>query len=245
MSVLRAYAAASGAERKAVSIAEVATVIGIHVGSVSNCNPFFYDLGLLGREGSLYRPVESVIEYANSYEWDEGIAAHKLASMFSDSWFAKILIPKLSFRALTKDEAVKYLADESKASPEYKDQLSLLLEYLAATGVIAIEGNSVSKGPNFRGAAREASGHPAPDASLNVTPPIPPRPVSEYHPFIEGLLKTLPKPETDWTLGARAKWLQAAANIFELIYTDDNGLDSKTLKVELLATNQTKSGGGQ
>lgn len=40
----------------------------------------------------------------------------------------------------------------------------------------------------------------------------------EYHPFIQGLLDTLPEPNTNWTVEGRAKWLQAAANIFDLIY---------------------------
>lgn len=38
------------------------------------------------------------------------------------------------------------------------------------------------------------------------------------HPFIHGLLDTLPEPQTNWTVEGRAKWLQAAANIFDLIY---------------------------
>ena len=38
------------------------------------------------------------------------------------------------------------------------------------------------------------------------------------HPFIQGLLDTLPEPQTNWTMEGRAKWLQAAANIFDLIY---------------------------
>lgn len=41
------------------------------------------------------------------------------------------------------------------------------------------------------------------------------------HPFIQGLLDTLPAPNSTWTVEGRAKWLQAAANIFELIYTGD------------------------
>lgn len=54
-----------------------------------------------------------------------------------------------------------------------------------------------------------------------------PSPVPEYrspvdaggrHPFIQGLLDTLPEPQTNWTMEGRAKWLQAAANIFDLIY---------------------------
>lgn len=41
---------------------------------------------------------------------------------------------------------------------------------------------------------------------------------SEFHPFIQGLLATLPKPETEWPAAERAKWLQTAASIFGLIY---------------------------
>lgn len=45
------------------------------------------------------------------------------------------------------------------------------------------------------------------------------------HPFIEGLLKTLPTPETDWPITQRMKWLQTAAGIFGLIYTGDEGTE--------------------
>jgi hypothetical protein len=38
------------------------------------------------------------------------------------------------------------------------------------------------------------------------------------HPFIQGLLQTLPEPGTDWNAAARADWLTAAATMFKLIY---------------------------
>jgi len=44
---------------------------------------------------------------------------------------------------------------------------------------------------------------------------------SGMHPFIRGLLGALPEPETLWTIEGRAKWLQAAANIFDLMYKGD------------------------
>jgi hypothetical protein len=43
---------------------------------------------------------------------------------------------------------------------------------------------------------------------------------TNYHPFIQGLLGTLPAANTQWPVEARKKWLQAAENIFGLIYTD-------------------------
>jgi hypothetical protein len=49
--------------------------------------------------------------------------------------------------------------------------------------------------------------------------------VSGFHPFIQGLLDTLPEPATNWTVEGRAKWLQAAANIFDLIYKGSGQID--------------------
>lgn len=51
--------------------------------------------------------------------------------------------------------------------------------------------------------------------------------LSSLHPFIQGLLKTLPEPETEWKAADRAKWLQTAANIFDLIYKGDGGIEVK------------------
>jgi len=45
------------------------------------------------------------------------------------------------------------------------------------------------------------------------------------HPFIQGLLQTLPHPQTEWHAADRAKWLQTAANIFDLIYKGEGGVE--------------------
>jgi len=37
-------------------------------------------------------------------------------------------------------------------------------------------------------------------------------------PLIRGLVARLPKPDTDWPLEERAKWLRTAASIFALVY---------------------------
>jgi hypothetical protein len=43
------------------------------------------------------------------------------------------------------------------------------------------------------------------------------------HPLAQGLLKALREPESEWPSGARKKWLQTAAHIFDLIYKGDGG----------------------
>jgi|SRR6185437_6411553 len=51
------------------------------------------------------------------------------------------------------------------------------------------------------------------------------------HAFIKGLLDKLPQPETDWPVSGRIKWLQTAANIFDLMYTTSTG-SSKDIEVK-------------
>jgi hypothetical protein len=53
----------------------------------------------------------------------------------------------------------------------------------------------------------------------------------QYHPFIQGLLQTLPEPNTEWQLSARKKWLQSALSIFDVIYKSQD--DEQTLTVRL------------
>jgi hypothetical protein len=53
----------------------------------------------------------------------------------------------------------------------------------------------------------------------------------ELHPFIQGLIEELPEPKSDWPFDERRKWLQAASNIFDLIYKSE---DSKVaLRIEV------------
>jgi hypothetical protein len=48
----------------------------------------------------------------------------------------------------------------------------------------------------------------------------------QLHPLVQGLLSTLPDPDVGerWTLEMRVKWLQTAANIFDLIYTNEGDI---------------------
>jgi hypothetical protein len=58
----------------------------------------------------------------------------------------------------------------------------------------------------------------------------------QYHPFIEGLLQTLPEPGTLWTVEGRAAWLLAAAQNFTLIYKGEG-------KIDVHVAGVTKGGG--
>jgi hypothetical protein len=46
----------------------------------------------------------------------------------------------------------------------------------------------------------------------------------DHDPLIVGLFQKLPEPEEDWPATARLKWLQTAANVFDLLYKGDGGI---------------------
>lgn len=227
MAGIRGYAAASGPERRAVGNRDVGVIVQIHENTISICNPFFQDIGLLLKEGQKNRPSDEVADYAQAYEWDTEKAAQKLAPVFRRAWFSTALIPKLTFRSLSKEEAITFLANEAKAPKEFKARLELLLDYLKATGIVQYDGVTVSLGPqardngeNVASPARQNVEITLPAGSLNMQSSAPV--TSNLHPFIKGLIDKLPEPDTNWPLEDRVKWLSTAANIFDLMYKNDD-----------------------
>lgn len=54
-----------------------------------------------------------------------------------------------------------------------------------------------------------------------------------FHPFIEGLLQKLPPAEAEWPRDERKRWLQTAANIFDLMYTAGANDGGTSISVEI------------
>ena len=59
------------------------------------------------------------------------------------------------------------------------------------------------------------------------------------HPLIEGLLKELPAPQSEWTTEDRKKWLEMASTIFNVIYKDSD--DSRGSLRVVVEKNSAKS----
>ncbi len=70
--------------------------------------------------------------------------------------------------------------------------------------VLTLQATVVEEEPRF---------HPP---TVPQSPPPPAAPT--YHPFIEGLLKTLPGDGNEFPVERRVKWLELAANAFDMIY---------------------------
>jgi hypothetical protein len=202
-------------------------------------------LSLLNKEGQKSRPSDEVADYAQAYEWDSERAAHKLAPIFRKAWFGIALIPKLTFRPINKDEATTFLANEAKAPKEYKANLEIILDYLKVSGVIQFDGANYTLGPNARDVNENGNAVGRPIGVIEVTPPNAtssgngmPSGIAPMHPFIKGLIDKLPEPDSNWSLIDRAKWLATAANIFDLMYKDEDllgisvAVEANTLSVK-------------
>jgi hypothetical protein len=180
LDILRAWAAASGPLGKPVTNNAVAEIVKMQASTVSMANAFFSSVGLLNRTESGYIPSQEVLAFLRNYEWSPETAAQKLAPVIAKAWFATELLSKLSFGPLTEDECIQDLADASAAGPDYRSQLRILLEYLAAAGLVQRDGNLVKKG-NVDMAAASA-------AATNETPPPTPKQDSQA----QDLAKAMP-----------------------------------------------------
>lgn len=60
----------------------------------------------------------------------------------------------------------------------------------------------------------------------------------DYHPFVEGLLQTMPEPGTLWAIEGRAAWLEAAANVFKLMYEGEGKIKISAESEKNTATDQ-------
>jgi hypothetical protein len=180
LDILRAWAAASGPLGKAVTNNDVADIVKMQASTVSMANAFFSSIALLTKTEAGYIPSQEVLAFLRNYEWSPETAAQKLAPVISKAWFAQELLNKLAFGPLTEDECIQDLADASTAGPDYRGQLRLLLEYLAASGLIQRDGNQVKKG-NVNMTAASA-------AATNETPPPMPKPENQT----QDLSKTMP-----------------------------------------------------
>ncbi len=146
LDILRGWAAASGPAGKVVTNNAVADIVKMQASTVSLANAFFVSSGLIVKTEGGSIPCPEVAAFLRAYEWSPETAAQKLAPILQKTWFAEELLSKLAFGPMTENEAVQDLADAAKAAPEYRGQLRILLDYLAAAGLIQRDGNQLKKG---------------------------------------------------------------------------------------------------
>jgi hypothetical protein len=159
LDILRAYAIAFEANGgKAVKNDDVATIVKMAASTLPHANSFFGEIGLLTRIEGGYTPSQDVMNFHQAYAWRPDTAAHKLAPTLRAAWFGQALLPRLSFRTMDEGEAIAVLAEASGATPDYKSQLVLTLNYLETAGLIERDGGIVKA--TKQSSAQESSSAP-------------------------------------------------------------------------------------
>ena len=134
--ILRAMSVANNNQGGAVSIKVVASIQSMHPNSISMCNPFFIEAGLITKQGHKFIPCKEVIDYAKSMEWDSDFAAHKLAPLIKNTWFANVVLLRLQMKPIKEKDAIRALAEESNSATKFKSQLVMLIDYLEFSGLL-------------------------------------------------------------------------------------------------------------
>lgn len=142
---LLSYGLESRSGEASVRIEQVAKAVGIHPSTVSLCNPFFADVGLLHKTGrGIFLPSSEVLAMASAHGWDEVRAPEKLAPLLRNSWAAQALEPKARLNPINIDDGIQLLAESIGAAPEHKQGISMVLDYLEAARVISRQDGKLS-----------------------------------------------------------------------------------------------------
>src|SRR5690348_12696847 len=146
LDLLRAYAAIASSTGRGVSNKAVADVAKMADSTASLANAFFTDVGFLQRGDGGLVPAAEVVSYYRAHQWNPDGASTKLAPILTNTWFGKVLLPKVSFRPIEESEAVNDLADAAAAGPELEAKLRMLIEYLEAGGLVQRDGTLLRAG---------------------------------------------------------------------------------------------------
>jgi hypothetical protein len=144
LDILRAHAIESNEGEKAATNIKIGEFVGMSHGTVSLANPFFVDVGLLVKSNGSHLPSREVIEFSRATQWGDEQAGHKLAPRLREAWFGKSILRRLSFKpTMDEDEALRQLAQDASAPPEYRAQVALLLAFLEVAGLIERDGSQI------------------------------------------------------------------------------------------------------
>jgi hypothetical protein len=116
MDILRACTAINVNSGRVVSNAEIGEIVGMKASTVSLANPFLASSNLLQKAKGGHFPSAEALSFHRAWEWTPETATQKLAPAIRETWFAKALLPKLSFGSISEDVAVAKLADQRHES---------------------------------------------------------------------------------------------------------------------------------
>jgi len=160
------------------------------------------------------------------------------AQSFLEVELFKTMYEKLKGGMLPPVAAIERAMEAAGVAPKQKDKArQVFIRSAKQAGYFELDQNRLTYPPvNAGGGVPKVEEKPLQEDQRNRSSGGGSGGGDDLHPFIKGLLEKLPQPESDWSIQLRAKWLQTAANIFDLMYKTDE--QNKSIEV-------TVSGGQQ
>jgi hypothetical protein len=233
LEILRGYAV-GGADGTPVTNRRLAQLVGMSHKTTSLANAFFLENEFLQRSEGGFRPSLEVISFQQAHQWNPEQAARELAPVLEDTWSARALVPQLQMKPVSQADAIGIIGRAANAGPESRQELGMVLEYLAAAGVVEFDGDlvratdnrssgggSAAGGQRGRVADAEAARHEPPPI---VQPSPSPGAGQSRGPLpllIQGLLEQLPR-EGEWTRSKADQWLELARLTIDVVYQLDD-----------------------
>lgn len=143
---LKAFASQAMVHDGVVTNKQAGDVVGVAETTIVVTNAFFTEIGLLERIGNgQFRTNSLMSEYAHAIDYQAPSPGHALKPLFEKQWFAKTLLPYLGARDVSRDEAVRILAQSCGASKKYEGNVRVLLDFMGYVGVVEFLGDLVKK----------------------------------------------------------------------------------------------------
>jgi hypothetical protein len=105
--------------------------------------PFFVDIGLLSRSGADFVPCAELREFNQALALSTSEAKRKLRPIFENTWFYRLLAPRLQLNQQSIKECIGILAVEAKAGSEHLSRVGQLINFLDLAGIVTIVGDNV------------------------------------------------------------------------------------------------------
>ena len=148
LDIVRAYAAATANGSKPATVGEVAEIVRMAATTIQMANPFLSSINLITRSGAgAYTVPPEVLSFLKAYEWDKETASHKLAPLLRSTWFGQALLPRITYGPIEEKTALGVVAEACGAQPECEKELRMIIEFMAAGGLVMRENGQVRPRP--------------------------------------------------------------------------------------------------
>lgn len=166
-----------------------AGLVGLAKSTAALATPFLVDAGLLVKDETSggFSPSQAVLEYMNAKEWGSDNPEHKLAEALRPTWFAAAVLQRVRLGTASENAIQAALASAAGVDPSRKSQISLLIDFLAFSGLVHVGEDGITLGDSGRVASAGNGKGGAQEEKEKKDKKDPPKDESEegwtHHPF--------------------------------------------------------------